>query len=48
MLVSPHVAGNSEEAQQKVIAIACENALRVLQGQPPVHAVNPEAAKVQQ
>ncbi len=44
-LVSPHVAGNSAEAQQKVIAIACDNALRVLQGLPPVHAVNPEATE---
>jgi D-3-phosphoglycerate dehydrogenase len=46
VLVSPHVAGNSQEAQQKVIAMACENALRVLQGQPPLHAVNPNAANV--
>lgn len=47
VLVAPHVAGNSEEAQQKVIALACDNALRVLQGKPPLHTVNPEAGKVQ-
>lgn len=43
VLVAPHVAGNSVEAQQRVIAMACENALRVLQGQPPLHTVNPQA-----
>ena len=45
MLVSPHVAGNSIEAQQKVIALCCENMLRVLKGGPPIHAVNPDALR---
>ena len=40
VLLAPHVAGNSLGAQQKVIAMACENALRVVQGKPPVFAVN--------
>lgn len=43
VLLAPHVAGNSLGAQERVIAMACENALRVLQGQPPLHAINPEA-----
>jgi len=45
LLVAPHVAGNSNQAQEKVIALACENALRVLQGEPPLHAVNPQVLK---
>lgn len=45
VLVAPHVAGNSKGAQEKVIAMACENALRVLKGEPPLHAVNPQALR---
>ncbi len=45
VLLAPHVAGNSKGAQAKVIAMACENVLRVLQGEPPLYAVNPQALR---
>jgi D-3-phosphoglycerate dehydrogenase len=43
VLLAPHVAGNSIGAQERMIYMACENALRVLQGQPPLHTINPQA-----
>ena len=42
LLCSPHVAGQTEESMVRMSVHAAENILRVLRGEPPTCAVNPE------
>lgn len=42
VIVTPHVAGISKGSQIATLEMACENVLRVLNGQRPLYAVNPE------
>ncbi|MDM7912707.1 MAG: 2-hydroxyacid dehydrogenase [Methanotrichaceae archaeon] len=41
ILLSPHVAGVSNEAAARIINMAAENIARVLKGQDPLHVINP-------
>lgn len=45
VIVAPHVAGNSRGAQENMVSMACENVRRVLKGEPPLYAVNPQALR---
>ena len=42
LVCSPHVAGQSEESMVRMSMHAAQNILRVLSGEPPSFAVNPE------
>ncbi len=42
LLLTPHVAGSTEQARAAMAAMAVDNAARVLRGQPPLSCVNPE------
>jgi D-3-phosphoglycerate dehydrogenase len=42
ILVTPHIAANSDEAMSRMAAMAAQEILRVLNGQKPMNIVNPE------
>ena len=42
LTISPHCSGASDDPRNAQVLMASENALRVLRGEPPLHAVNPE------
>lgn len=42
ILVTPHIAANSDEAMSRMATMAAEEILRVLNGQRPMNIVNPE------
>jgi D-3-phosphoglycerate dehydrogenase len=45
LLCSPHVSGQTAESMVRMSVDAAENILRVLRGEPPSFAVNPEVLK---
>lgn len=40
VVLTPHIASSSRETREGMAQIAVENVLRVLEGKPPLHAVN--------
>ena len=42
LTISPHCSGASDDPRSAQVLMASENALRVLRGEKPLHAVNPE------
>jgi D-3-phosphoglycerate dehydrogenase / 2-oxoglutarate reductase len=42
IVVTPHTAGGTKEAAEKMATLAAEEILRVLKGQLPEHPINPE------
>jgi len=42
IMVTPHIAGGTKEAAEKMATGAAEEILRVLKGQHPLHPINPE------
>jgi D-3-phosphoglycerate dehydrogenase len=42
VVVTPHMAGSTGEVLTLLARTMCEDILRVLQGHPPLHPVNPE------
>lgn len=42
ILVTPHIAANSDEAMSRMAAMAAQEILRVLSGEKPMNIVNPE------
>jgi phosphoglycerate dehydrogenase-like enzyme len=42
LTISPHCSGASDDPRNAQVLMAAENALRVLRGEQPLHAVNPE------
>lgn len=43
LMITPHIAGVTEQSQVAMASMAVENAARVLRGEAPVSCVNPEA-----
>lgn len=46
VILAPHVAGITRQSLERMVTMAVESTLRVLRGEPPLFAVNPEAAAV--
>jgi phosphoglycerate dehydrogenase-like enzyme len=40
VILTPHIAGATNEARQRIIAAAVENVARVLRGEKPINVVN--------
>jgi len=45
VIVTPHMAGSTYEALATIARVACEDIVRVLQGEKPLHCVNPEGKR---
>lgn len=43
--MTPHVGGSSTRSRRTSMLMATENVIRVLRGEPPLHAVNPEVLR---
>jgi len=41
VILTPHIAGATNDARLRIIQVTAENVMRVLGGQPPVNVVNP-------
>jgi phosphoglycerate dehydrogenase-like enzyme len=41
LILSPHVAGVSNEAASRIITMSAANVARVLKGEEPLHVINP-------
>jgi D-3-phosphoglycerate dehydrogenase len=42
ILLTPHIAANSDEAMSRMAAMAAQEIVRVLSGEKPFNIVNPE------
>jgi len=46
LLLTPHIAGVTQQSRTAMVAMAVQNAARVLRGEAPVSCVNPEVLKL--
>jgi D-3-phosphoglycerate dehydrogenase/(S)-sulfolactate dehydrogenase len=45
LILTPHIAGSTHQARAAMAAMAVDNIVRVLRGEPPVSCVNPEVLR---
>jgi D-3-phosphoglycerate dehydrogenase / 2-oxoglutarate reductase len=45
VILTPHVAGVTQESMHAMAEMAVENVARVLRGEPPVYCLNPEVLR---